>query len=88
MSGIFNLWFNEGFEDKTRGTLFFDIARIIKEKQPQAFVLENVKNLASHDGGKTLQTILETLRDELGYHVDYHLLNASLILACLKNESE
>lgn len=65
----------KGFED-TRGTLFFDIARIIKEKQPQAFVLENVKNLASHDGGKTLQTILETLRDELGYHVDYHLLNA------------
>lgn len=62
----------KGFEDKTRGTLFFDIARIIKEKQPQAFVLENVKNLASHDGGKTLQTILETLRDELGYHVDYH----------------
>lgn len=66
----------KGFEDKTRGTLFFDIARIIKEKQPQAFVLENVKNLANHDGGKTLQTILETLRDELGYHVDYHLLNA------------
>lgn len=66
----------KGFEDKTRGTLFFDIARIIKEKQPQAFVLENVKNLASHDSGRTLQTILETLRDELGYHVDYHLLNA------------
>ncbi|MCB7337134.1 DNA (cytosine-5-)-methyltransferase [Enterocloster aldenensis] len=66
----------KGFEDKTRGTLFFDIARIIKEKQPQAFVLENVKNLASHDNGKTLKTILEVLRDELGYHVDYHLLNA------------
>lgn len=66
----------KGFEDKTRGTLFFDIARIIKERKPQAFVLENVKNLASHDGGRTLQTILETLRDELGYHVDYHLLNA------------
>ncbi|MBQ8983297.1 MAG: DNA (cytosine-5-)-methyltransferase [Lachnospiraceae bacterium] len=66
----------KGFEDKTRGTLFFDIARIIKQKQPQAFVLENVKNLASHDNGKTLQTILEILRDELGYHVDYHLLNA------------
>lgn len=66
----------KGFEDSTRGTLFFDIARIIKEKQPQAFVLENVKNLASHDGGKTLQTILVTLRNELGYHVDYHLLNA------------
>ena len=66
----------KGFEDATKGTLFFDIARIIKEKQPQAFVLENVKNLASHDGGRTLQTILSILRDELGYHVDYHLLNA------------
>lgn len=66
----------KGFADNTRGTLFFDIARIIKEKQPQAFVLENVKNLASHDNGKTLKTILGVLRDELGYHVDYHLLNA------------
>lgn len=66
----------KGFADNTRGTLFFDIARIIKEKQPQAFVLENVKNLASHDKGKTLKTILEILRDELGYHVDYKLLNA------------
>lgn len=65
-----------GFADSTRGTLFFDIARIIKEKQPQAFVLENVKNLASHDDGKTLRTILEVLRDELGYHVDFRLLNA------------
>lgn len=66
----------KGFADNTRGTLFFDIARIIKEKQPQAFVLENVKNLASHDNGNTLKTILEVLRDELGYHVDYKLLNA------------
>lgn len=66
----------KGFEDATRGTLFFDIARIIKEKKPKAFVLENVKNLASHDGGKTLATILSVLRDELGYYVDYHLLNA------------
>ena len=66
----------KGFEDNTRGTLFFDIARIIKEKQPQAFVLENVKSLASHDNGNTLKTILDVLRDELGYHVDHHLLNA------------
>ncbi|MCI9598144.1 MAG: DNA (cytosine-5-)-methyltransferase [Firmicutes bacterium] len=66
----------KGFEDKARGTLFFDIARILKEKKPQAFVLENVKNLVGHDRGKTLQTILEILRDELGYHVDFHLLNA------------
>lgn len=66
----------KGFSDQTRGTLFFDIARIIKEKQPQAFVLENVKNLASHDNGNTLRTILEVLRSELGYHVEYKLLNA------------
>ncbi len=66
----------KGFSDDTKGTLFFDIARIIKEKQPQAFVLENVKNLASHDHGKTLKTILDVLRDELGYHVDFKLLNA------------
>lgn len=66
----------KGFADSTRGTLFFDIARIIKEKQPQAFVLENVKNLAGHDGGNTLKTILEVLRDELGYHVDHCVLNA------------
>ncbi|MGN0246694.1 MAG: DNA (cytosine-5-)-methyltransferase [Lachnospiraceae bacterium] len=66
----------KGFADNTRGTLFFDIARIIKEKQPQAFVLENVKNLASHDNGNTLKTILSVLRNELGYHVDFKLLNA------------
>ncbi len=66
----------KGFADNTRGTLFFDIARIIKEKEPQAFVLENVKNLISHNSGNTLKTILSILRDELGYHVDYHLLNA------------
>lgn len=65
-----------GFEDETRGTLFFDIARILKEKKPQAFVLENVKQLATHDHGRTLGVILSTLRDELGYHVDYKILNA------------
>ncbi len=66
----------EGFADKTRGTLFFEIARIIKEKRPHAFVLENVKQLTSHDDGRTLQTIISTLRDELGYHVEYRVLNA------------
>lgn len=66
----------QGFEDNTKGTLFFDIARILKEKKPQAFVLENVKNLASHDKGRTLKVILNTLRDELGYCVDYNVLNA------------
>ena len=66
----------KGFADNTRGTLFFDIARILKEKQPQAFILENVKNLISHDKGNTFKTILNVLRDELNYHVDHHLLNA------------
>lgn len=58
-----------GFEDKTQGTLFFDVARIIKHKQPKAFLLENVKNLMSHDKGKTFQVIKETLEDELGYKI-------------------
>lgn len=66
----------KGFADTTKGTLFFDIARIIKAKQPNAFVLENVKNLVSHDGGKTFQTIIHVLREELGYHVDHKILNA------------
>ena len=57
-----------GFED-SRGTLFFHIARILKEKQPSAFFLENVKGLKSHQRGKTLETILNILRNDLGYFV-------------------
>ncbi len=64
----------KGFAD-ARGTLFFDIARILDEKRPQAIVLENVKQLRGHDGGRTLSTILNIL-DELGYWVDYRVLNA------------
>jgi DNA (cytosine-5)-methyltransferase 1 len=64
----------KGFED-TRGTLFFDIARILKTKRPKAFVLENVKQLVSHNQGKTLEWILETL-ENLGYQVHYKVLNA------------
>ena len=56
-----------GFMDKTQGTLFFDIARIIAEKRPRAFLLENVKNLRSHDGGNTFRTIDGVLRSDLGY---------------------
>lgn len=63
-----------GFQD-IRGTLFFDIARILEVKRPKAFVLENVKRLVNHKEGKTLGRILETLRD-LGYHVEYKILNA------------
>lgn len=57
----------KGFDD-ARGTLFFDIARILKAKRPKAFMLENVKQLRGHDGGKTLRVILNVL-DELGYYV-------------------
>lgn len=64
----------KGFDD-TRGTLFFDVARILKEKKPRAFVLENVKQLRGHDHGRTLDIILKTLF-ELGYWVDYRILNA------------
>ncbi|MGK7946211.1 MAG: DNA cytosine methyltransferase [Microcystaceae cyanobacterium] len=64
----------KGFED-TRGTLFFDIARILEAKKPYAFVLENVKQLVGHKQGKTLQTILKILAD-LGYYFTYKVLNA------------
>jgi DNA (cytosine-5)-methyltransferase 1 len=64
----------KGFED-TRGTLFFDIARILQAKQPKAFVLENVKQLVSHNQGKTLERILATL-ENLGYQTHYKILNA------------
>lgn len=57
-----------GFECKTQGTLFFDVARILAAKRPACFLLENVKNLKSHDGGRTFKVITETL-DELGYWV-------------------
>ena len=63
-----------GFED-TRGTLFFEVARILKEKRPKAFFLENVRGLANHDGGKTLDVILTTLK-EIGYSFKYEILNA------------
>jgi DNA (cytosine-5)-methyltransferase 1 len=64
-----------GFHD-TRGTLFFHIARILKEKRPRAFVLENVKLLAGHNNGETLRTILNVLTEELGYTVEYRIFNA------------
>jgi DNA (cytosine-5)-methyltransferase 1 len=58
-----------GFEDETQGTLFFDVARIIAKKRPKAFLLENVKNLQSHDKGRTFDVIRRTLQDALGYQV-------------------
>ncbi|MDO4224827.1 MAG: DNA cytosine methyltransferase [Bergeyella zoohelcum] len=64
----------KGFED-TRGTLFFDVAEIIKSHRPKAVFLENVKNLVSHDKGNTFKVILNTLQEDLGYKVFYKVLN-------------
>lgn len=64
-----------GFLDETHGTLFFNIVSILKEKQPKAFLLENVKNLQSHDRGRTYRVIMGALR-ELGYHVSDRVINA------------
>ena len=63
-----------GFEDKTQGTLFFDICRILKEKRPKAFMLENVKNLKSHDRGRTFKVITEAL-EELDYEIYHEVLD-------------
>lgn len=64
-----------GFECTTQGTLFFDVARIIAVKRPAAFLLENVKNLLSHDKGNTFKVILQTLKDELGYDVHFKVID-------------
>ena len=64
----------EGFND-TRGTLFFDVTRILKEKKPKYFLLENVKNLVVHDGGKTFKTIIKAL-NQIGYTVDFTKINS------------
>lgn len=64
----------QGFDD-TRGTLFFDLARILRAKQPRLFLFENVKGLQSHDNGKTFATIIATL-DELGYDCQWQVLNS------------
>ena len=63
-----------GFEDKTQGTLFFDVCRILKAKRPKAFMLENVKNLKSHDRGRTFRVITESL-EELNYEVFHAILD-------------
>lgn len=64
-----------GFECTTQGTLFFNVAQIIAAKRPKAFLLENVKNLVSHDKGNTFKVIQETLRDELGYDVHFKVID-------------
>lgn len=64
-----------GFKCRTQGTLFFDVARIIAAKRPAAFLLENVKNLVSHDKGNTFRVILETLKNELGYDIHFRVID-------------
>lgn len=66
----------QGFEHKTQGTLFYDVARIINHHKPKAFLLENVAGLLTHDDGRTFTTIISTLV-ELGYEVEYKILDAS-----------
>jgi DNA (cytosine-5)-methyltransferase 1 len=69
-----NAGLKKGFED-TRGTLFYDVARIINDKKPSMVLLENVKGFVNHNKGRTLRVVLETL-DELGYNTTYKVLNA------------
>jgi DNA (cytosine-5)-methyltransferase 1 len=69
-----------GFACETQGTLFFDVARIIDEKKPKAFLLENVKNLVSHDKGNTFKIIMRTLQEELGYTVRAKVIDAKPFL--------
>lgn len=69
-----------GFECETQGTLFFDIERILEYHRPAAFLLENVKNLRSHDKGNTFRVIMDTLQDRLGYHIQWRIINAKSYL--------
>jgi DNA (cytosine-5)-methyltransferase 1 len=69
-----------GFACATQGTLFFDVARILAAKRPRAFLLENVKNLVSHDRGRTFAIIRQTLAEELGYAISWRVLDAAHFL--------
>jgi DNA (cytosine-5)-methyltransferase 1 len=69
-----------GFLDETQGTLFFNVAQIIAHHRPKAFLLENVRNLLSHDKGRTFEVIRRTLVDELGYQVHWKVINAKSLV--------
>lgn len=69
-----------GFDDPTQGTLFFEIKRILRDKKPKAFLLENVKNLNHHDSGRTIRIIMQTLNNELGYTVYKEVIDASTLV--------
>lgn len=69
-----------GFDDPTQGTLFFEVKRVIQDKRPRAFFLENVKHLVHHDGGRTFRVVLRTLEDELDYDVHWTVLDAKSLV--------
>lgn len=66
-----------GFLDETQGTLFYDTAKIISHWRPRAFLLENVKNLQRHDGGRTFKTMVKVLTEDLGYFIDFRVISAA-----------
>ena len=66
-----------GFACDTQGTLFFNVAEILRQRRPPAFLLENVKNLISHDGGRTFEVIRQILQDELGYETQWKVIDAA-----------
>ena len=68
---------SHGFDCATQGTLFFDVERLIADKQPRAFLLENVKNLQSHDKGRTFNVIRTVLEEKLGYHIQFKVIDAN-----------
>lgn len=90
-----SLGLSHGFACETQGTLFFDIVRIAKVKQPEVLLLENVKNLKSHNGGRTFETIKRTIEEELGYSFSHKIINANTLvpqsrqrcfMVCLKDK--
>jgi DNA (cytosine-5)-methyltransferase 1 len=74
-----SLGWDHGFNHEVKGTLFFDVVRIIEHHQPKAFLLENVKNLKSHDKGRTWKVIVDTLT-ELGYNIHSKIIDAKLVV--------
>ena len=79
-----SLGMESGFDDKIKGTLFFDILRILKSKKPKLFLLENVKNIKSHDNGKTFSTIMDSL-DKLGYFVSVKTISSRYWVPQIRN---
>ena len=79
VSKLNSLGREHGFTNKTQGTLFFDVLRILKHHRPAAFLLENVKNLRSHNKGHTFRTICGALEEELGYRISYRVIDAARV---------